>query len=45
VQPNDPGVAMGQEITGDMWLNSTSGDIFQYSTTKGWRKVMGEGAA
>jgi hypothetical protein len=35
---------MGQEITGDMWLNSASGDIFQYSATKGWVKKMGAGA-
>lgn len=41
-----PPAISGTEVTGDMYLDTASGDIYQYSAGMrgGWKKVMGEGA-
>jgi hypothetical protein len=43
VQPNNPPAPTGSELTGDIWLNSVTGDIFQFvgSGTRGWEQIMG----
>lgn len=45
--------ASGSEIAGDMYLDTTTGDVYQFGAaggfmrggkSAGWKKVMGEGA-